>query len=268
MFTWRRVLVLICFAVILIIIIRTPMEGRRKKEQRALLLEKISGNTNWDKSTVQLFKKQLGLDEPLETKGDLYNCFDMWEENMDYLIVTGFPPEKDDDIESHLWLYFNLLSLEKFDRNSPLRLLLPLKSKQILSKVFENLQFGDLSILTKCNSHVNIDQLLTRARIVGHFDEIAISEQQQGNIQMVVLNRGAKRLKELADFDFSFVPYRPLFTRELIQRVGPLIGRVSNVPADGESGETPVVDTVPLNLIGVHVDQKDNVRELTEQREN
>lgn len=243
-------------------IVKTPMRGPEK-------IQKKIQEPKWDEDTIKLFKKQLSLDSTaLEGELDPSYCSNLWED-ADYLIVTGFLGLEADDLESNLWLYFNLLALEKSDRTfSPnLRLLLPFNSKQILEKVFESVAFGDLSILVQCEKHVKIDELLQQSRIVGHFEEIFFEESSKESVkQLIILNAGAKRLKELADFDFSFVPYRPLFTQEIVRKVRWLMGR-GNVPVGDysvEEGEPPaIVDTVPLNFIGVYVGQRDNVSRST-----
>lgn len=235
------------------------MKGPEKSQKQIL-------EPKWDEDTIKLFKKQLSLDTTaLEQELDPSYCSNLWEENADFLIVTGFLGLNEDDLESYLWMYFNFLALEKSDRTfSPnLRLLLPSKAKQALENVFENVAFGDLSILVQCEKHVKIDELLQQSRVVGHFEEIFFEESSKESVkQLIILNAGAKRLKELADFDFSFVPYRPLFTQNIVRKVRWLMGR-GNVPVGDysvEEGEPPAIaDTVPLNFIGVYVGQRDNV---------
>lgn len=267
-FSWKRIILFAGFCVLLYMIVKTPRNGPQKTQRQTnkdLLKE-------WDEETIKLFKKQLHIDTALEQEVDLASCSDLWDEQSDYLIITGFLGYSgaDDDLQSHLWLYFNLLALEKVENMAApnVLFLLPLKTKQTLEKVFESVAFGDLSMLVRCEKHVKIDELLKFSRVVGHFDEIGFEDKKSSRKkQLVILNEGTKRLQELADFDFSFVPYRPLFTQEIVQKTRSLMGR-GNVPLVGdysaeegrEESPSAVVDTVvALNFIGVYVDQRDNV---------
>lgn len=258
--SWKRLLLITCFAVAVVMIVRTPMNGPPKNEP-SVIIDRLAVR-DWDGDTVNLFKKQLGI---LNKSGKpTFSCKDLWEENNNYLIVTGFPSEDEDDLESHLWLYLNLLSLEKFDsvQSPTLRLLLPSRTKAVLRKIFQNIQFGDLSNLLHCAEDVQLDRMLAKSRIVGHFEEISFNEQRTTeNIQLVILNRDTKRVNELSRFDFSFLPYRPLFTQELMQKVRPLIaGLVNTGERAGDDNTNPAdVGTVSHNLIGVYIDERDNV---------
>lgn len=242
-------------------ILRTSITVTRDEKEQLRTRSEIAASMEWDKETVALFKKQLHLNEESEVKIDHSTCSDIWWQDTDYLIVTGFPPLDSSDLESHLWLFYNLVALEKFEgiQWPTVRLLLPSKTRKYLESVFETVQFGDLQLLTQCGDQVNVDRLLKHTRIVGHYDEISFDIGGKGQ-QLFIMNYDTKRVKELAEFDFSFVPYRPLFTHELMERIRPLIGRAHDLPAAQDSVEEPAA--VPHNFIGVHVDRKDNVSEL------
>lgn len=229
----------------------------------------IAAKTKWDRETVEYFKRQLGLDNnnnktpPTDDPCLEYN----WDKKMEYLIVTGFPGPNV-DLESQLWLYFNLLALEQTDRpSSPMiRFMLPAKSKEILDNVFSGVQFGDLSMMFHCEPELKMDKLLTYSRVFGHFEDIEKDEREPQNkkIQLIILNKGTKRLTELADYEFTFDSYRPKFIEELVRNVQRVVRKAVHLPPTDNSGGVGVgggtrVVSVPLNLIGVSVEESDYV---------
>lgn len=267
--TWKRVLILTCCAVTLTMIIHMSSSGQLRQR-----MDGIAAKTEWDKETVELFKRQLGFNEIHKNNNNdpSPKCPLYLDDKEEYLFVTGFPGPDVTDLETQLWLYFNLMALEKTDRGqSPIvRFLLPSKSKAQLEKVFEGLQFGDLSQLIHC---VTIDDLLTHARVIGHFEVISMDEREDASkVQLIILNEGTKRLTELADYEFSFSPYRPAFDNDLMQKVQKVVRSAVDLSSDdsggnGDNGDNVrVVDTVPLNFIGVSVEARDNVRERERER--
>lgn len=268
-FTWKRVLVLVCFAaaIIMLISVSSPSSNSHKPNWRRKILDGIAAKTKWNRETVEYFKRQLGLVNIYKIPPTNNPCpHYYWDKKEDYLIVTGFPGPNVADLESLLWLYFNLLALEKTDRptTSPIvRFMLPSKSKEMLDKVFSEVQFGDLSMLFHCESQLKMDKLLTYSRVFGHFEDIEKDEREPQNkkIQLIILNEGTKRLTELADYEFTFDSYRPKFIEELVHNVQKDVRKAVDLSPNDKSGDGRVSKgaRVPLNLIGVSVEERDYV---------
>lgn len=270
--TWKRLLLLFCLSVALYMIIRTPMD-QQQLEDRLL----ATSPKEWDAATVNLFKKQLGIQDRVENRlpGALRNktatnCRDFTVEDQDYLIITGFPGTEN-NFESHLWLFFNLLALEKIDRPPSLtiRLLLPQSSHRILDRLFQDIQFDDLSAVLDCNTNVDIQELVQFSRILGNQDKVEFDQTRSGKVQLVILNENTRRLKDLSELDFSFIPYRPGFRTEVLKKVQEMVMKAADVSLldssskeeDEEEGDATVdeVPTIRHSFVGVYLADNDKV---------
>lgn len=226
-----------------------------------------SGGGGWDASQVNLFKRQLELYSIEETAR---NCVDFLDENVNYLIVTGYPGV-DEYLASHLWLFFNFLALQKVGKekqkwSTSIKFFLPSSSRRILNGVFQDIEFGDLSEVLHCPDKLNVDNLLRNSRIIGDFDEIVFDPKIEGNVQMIILNKDSKRLKELAALDLTFPPYRPKFQPELMAKVQTIalqaaglgINKSTDDQGDGEVGGEEI-NTVKKTFIGAYSKPEGNV---------
>lgn len=269
--TWKRLLLLACFSAALYMIIRTPIDQQELEDRRL-----AAAPNEWDATTVNLFKKQLGVQDRMENrlpgalrnKTDPTNCRDFSDEDQDYLIITGFPgPEN--TFQSHLWLFFNLLALEKIDRPPSLtiRLLLPRSSHQILKHLFQDIQFDDLSSVLNCNTNLNVQELLKFSRIIGNQDKVQFDLTRSEKVQLVILNENTRRLKDLSELDFSFIPYRPSFRTEVLKNVQEIVMKAADVSlmdsSSKEEDADAVVEDIPTirhTFVGVYLGEDDKVR--------
>lgn len=276
--TWKRLLLLCSCTVILFMIIKTPLKnGSSLNDAR---FEKMS--RQWDGATVQHFRRVLDLPMieervPGVARNKTKPCKDFWDDDQDYLIITGIPgatATSARSLISHLWLFFNLLALEKMERKSTLtlRLLLPSTSRQLMQTLFKDVQFDDLAEVLNCNANVDAEELLRNARIVGSQNEISFNAARPGNKQLVILNENTRRLKDLSELELSFAPYRPNFREIVLQKVKNLVLRVSGAELKEDEVEAADDDdlvtrqseegragTISHTFVGIYVKPEEEV---------
>lgn len=234
-------LLIICAIITLLILIKTPFDKQLNR-------------VKWDKSTTELFKRQLGLSDV--NKMTQVTCPETLIESQNYIIVTGFLSTINNTLENHLWLYFNLLSLETVYRSSlpNLRFLLPTESHKVLSRVFENVLIKELGVFVQCHPKLNIDQMVANSIVVGSYLRIFLEDQKSAKSdEMIILNENTKRLVELAELDFSFKPNLPVIRKGWMERARRFLEE--KVLGRNRRGEG-IADSY---VVGVYVGKNDDV---------
>lgn len=252
-------LLLLCLVVFVVLIVNMPTESSLSQADLKRL-NSVSNPTVWDEATVEYYKAVLELDKVSSGDDDDANvaCDDFWDEDLNYLIVTGVPPSQN-NLAGHLWLYMNLLALSRADRKPHLshRFLLPKSSYRVLAGLFEGMQFGDLSEVLQCNRNVNVHQLIKHSRFASSLEPIEFNDKSQEVVQLVILTEESKRLKELSRTDFMESWSRPKIQAKYLARVRQTLiaaldrgDKIEDVPKDPSMKE---IDVLPFHFVGVYL---------------
>ncbi|XP_059618120.1 uncharacterized protein LOC132262737 [Phlebotomus argentipes] len=168
-------------------------------------LKRISADLTrkgWDDSTVSQWQQSLEIQRKIEWKTCDFNN-----------VVVGLPG---DSIDDHLWEYASLLVLKerwKSDKNVSMGVFLAPQTRRALVDILDEVHIDSLETYPSgC-----LD--LKHANILGHVNSVEVEKTTVGKPRLFLLEKGAKRYKELSVTDLSQIRSYFVLNDDLLQEM-------------------------------------------------